>query len=125
MTWQQAFLAACSFTMLRAKTMRSNAHDLHARAILWEAMRALLVQFCPQDNGRGRPPQNLEMMIRICVFQAMPSLSAPQAEGTLPDERGFAEPVGLDFSRELASCRNNDPQVLPHSRKNSAFSGCQ
>ena len=52
--------------------------------------------------GNGRPPRELEMMLRIYFLQQWFNLSDPAAEDALYDSRSMRRFVGLDLSQSAA-----------------------
>ena len=52
--------------------------------------------------GNGRPPRELEMMLRVYFLQQWFNLSDPAAEDTLYDSVSMRRFIGLDLGQERA-----------------------
>jgi transposase, IS5 family len=71
------------------------------RIVPWAELCELIAPVYPVA-GNGRPPRELEMMLRIYFLQQWFNLSDPGAEDVLYDSASMRGFVGLDLGREAA-----------------------
>jgi IS5 family transposase len=71
------------------------------RVVPWATLCALIEPFYPKA-GNGRPPVDLERMLRIYFLQNWFNLSDPAVEESLYDSLSMREFVGVDLGREGA-----------------------
>ena len=83
-------------TTKRAKFLREMD-----RIVPWAELCALIAPVYPVA-GNGRPPRELEMMLRIYFLQQWFNLSDPAAEDALYDSVSMRRFAGLDLGQEAA-----------------------
>jgi transposase, IS5 family len=69
------------------------------RVVPWSALCGLIEPFYPKP-GNGRPPIDIERMLRIYFLQQWFNLSDPAVEETLYDSQAMRRFVGIDLGRE-------------------------
>ena len=69
------------------------------RVVPWSALCALIEPFYPKP-GNGRPPVEVERMLRIYFLQQWFNLSDPAVEEALYDSAAMRRFVGIDLGRE-------------------------
>ncbi len=71
------------------------------RAVPWSALCALIEPVYPK-TGNGRPPVELERMLRIYFLQNWFNLSDPSVEESVYDSMSMREFAGIDLGRDGA-----------------------
>ena len=82
-------------------TKRAQFLDDMDRIIPWAELGELIAPAYPVA-GNGRPPRELEMMLRIYFLQQWFNLSDPAAEDALYDSVAMHRFIGLDLGQERA-----------------------
>lgn len=91
---QQTF-ADETFERHRKPTKREKFLGEMERVVPWQALCALIEPVYPQPKGAGRPPVDLERMLRIYFLQHWFNLSDPGVEEALYDSRAMRRFVGI------------------------------
>jgi IS5 family transposase len=95
---KQMTLATAGFERYAKTTRRGEFLAQMDQVVPWEALRALVFAVYPKA-GDGRPPIELEMMIRIHCLQHWFNLSDPSAEESLNDSVSMRQFAGIDLGR--------------------------
>jgi transposase, IS5 family len=98
---KQITLSASNFDRYHKTTRRAAFLAEMDRAVPWSALCALIEPVYPKA-GNGRPPIDLERMLRIYFLQNWFNLSDPAVEESLYDSLSMREFVGVDLGREGA-----------------------
>lgn len=93
---QQTF-ADEAFERYRKVTRRERFLEQMNTVVPWCELCAVIEPFYPQPEGVGRPPKELEMMLRIHFLQHWFNLSDPAMEEALYDSRAMRRFAGIDL----------------------------
>jgi IS5 family transposase len=96
---KQMTLATAGFERYGKTTRRAEFLAQMDRVVPWSKLRALVLPVYPQA-GDGRPPIELERMIRIHCLQHWFNLSDPAMEESLYDSLSMRRFAGIDLGRE-------------------------
>ena len=96
---RQQTLAEEGFERYRKSTRRERFLEERNRIIPWAELSAVIEPFYPQDEGRGRPPIDVERLLHIHFLQHWFNLSDPAAEEALDDAQAMRRFVGIDLGR--------------------------
>ena len=98
---RQMSFAEAGFDRFRKKTRRRRFLEEMDRVVPWDALCAAIAPVYPK-RGRGRPPVELERMLRIYFLQQWFDLSDPGVEEALYESDSMRRFVGIDLGRERA-----------------------
>jgi IS5 family transposase len=98
---KQQTLSTGSFDRFNKTTRRATFLAEMDRAVPWSALCDLIEPVYPKA-GNGRPPIDLELMLRIYFLQNWFNLSDPAVEESIYDSLSMREFVGIDIGREGA-----------------------
>jgi IS5 family transposase len=98
---KQQTLSTGSFDRFNKTTRRATFLAEMDRAVPWSALCDLIEPVYPKA-GNGRPPIDLELMLRIYFLQNWFNLSDPAVEESIYDSLSMREFVGIDLGREGA-----------------------
>jgi IS5 family transposase len=98
---KQLTLSASNFDRYSKTTRRAAFLAEMDRVVPWATLCALIEPFYPKA-GNGRPPVELERMLRIYFLQNWFNLSDPAVEESIYDSLSMREFVGVDLGREGA-----------------------
>lgn len=98
---KQITLSAGNFDRYSKTTRRAAFLAEMNRVVPWATLCALIEPFYPKA-GNGRPPVELERMLRIYFLQNWFNLSDPAVEESIYDSLSMREFVGVDLGREGA-----------------------
>ena len=87
------------FERYTKKTRRAVFLEEMEQVVPWGELCALIGPYYPKA-GNGRPPVDLERMLRIYFLQQWFNLSDPAVEEALYDSAGMRQFVGIDLGRE-------------------------
>ena len=93
---QQTF-ADEAFERYRKVTRREQFLRQMDTVMPWRELCAVIEPFYPKSEGAGRPPKELEMMLRIQFLQHWYNLSDPAVEEALYDSRAMRRFTGIDL----------------------------
>lgn len=96
---KQTTLAAAGFEKYAKKTRREEFLQKMDAVVPWSELCALVEPYYPKP-GNGRPPKDLEVMLRMHFLQHWFNLSDPGLEDTLYDSVSMQRFVGIDLGRE-------------------------
>ena len=96
---KQMTLASAGFERYAKRTRRAEFLALMDRVVPWGKLCALVSPVYPKA-GNGRPPIELERMIRIHCLQHWFNLSDPSTEESLYDSVSMRQFAGIDLGRE-------------------------
>ena len=96
---KQMTLATAGFERYAKTTRRAEFLAQMDRVVPWERLCALVFPVYPKA-GDGRPPIDLELMIRIHCLQHWFNLSDPSMEESLHDSVSMRQFAGIDLGRE-------------------------
>jgi IS5 family transposase len=96
---KQMTLATAAFERYAKTTRRAEFLAQMDRVVPWEKLCALVFPVYPKA-GHGRPPIELERMIRIHCLQHWFNLSDPAVEESLYDSVSMRRFAGIDLGRE-------------------------
>jgi len=96
---KQTTLATAGFDRYAKTTRRAEFLAQMNRVVPWSKLCALVLPVYPQA-GNGRPPIELERMIRIHCLQHWFNLSDPAMEESLYDSVSMRQFAGIDLGRE-------------------------
>ncbi|EQD59221.1 transposase IS4 family protein [mine drainage metagenome] len=99
---KQATFADAGFEQYRKSTRREQFLAEMERAVPWTELVAVIAPHYPKVEGAGRPPVELERMLRIYFLQQWFNLSDPAVEEVLYDSTSMRAFVGIDLGREPA-----------------------
>lgn len=102
MGMKQITLAQASFEPYRKTTRREQFLDEMQRVVPWQELLALIEPVYPKQSGAGRPPIELEKMLRIYFLQQWYDLSDPAVEEALYESVSMRRFVGIDLGCEAA-----------------------
>lgn len=68
----------------------------------WSALEAEIEPFYPKSAGRGRPPIEVGLMLRMYVAQQCFGLSDEGIEDAIYDSQAIRDFVGIDLASEAA-----------------------
>jgi IS5 family transposase len=88
--------ASLAYDSKKKKTRREQFLEEMDRVIPWEAMLKIIIPYYPKA-GNGRPPMELEMMLRIYFLQQWYGLSDPAMEDSLYDSESMRRFAGIDL----------------------------
>jgi len=88
--------ASLAYDSKKKKTRREQFLEEMDRVIPWEAMLQTIRPHYPKA-GNGRPPMELEMMLRIYFLQQWYGLSDPAMEDSLYDSESMRRFAGIDL----------------------------
>ena len=97
----QLSLATTSFERPHAATRRERFLREMDAVVPWAELTAVIAPYYPVA-GNGRPPLDLERMLRIYFLQQWFDLSDPAMEEMLYDSRSMLHFIGLDLGTERA-----------------------
>jgi IS5 family transposase len=97
----QLTLAQGSFEPHRKATRREQFLQEMDQVVPWSPLCRLISPYYPKA-GNGRPPLELERMLRIYFMQQWFNLSDPGAEEALYDSHAMQHFIGLDLGKESA-----------------------
>jgi IS5 family transposase len=95
-TMKPKTFASLAYDSKKKKTRREQFLDEMDRVIPWEAMLQTIRPRYPKA-GNGRPPMELEMMLRIYFLQQWYGLSDPAMEDSLYDSESMRRFTGIDL----------------------------
>ena len=93
---QQTF-ADEAFERYRKVTRREEFLRQMDTVMPWRELCEVIEPFYPKPEGAGRPPKELEMMLRIQFLQYWFNLSDPAVEEALYDSRAMRRFTGIDL----------------------------
>jgi len=93
---QQTF-ADEAFERYRKVTRREEFLRQMDTVMPWRELCEVIEPFYPKPEGAGRPPKELEMMLRIHFLQYWFNLSDPAVEEALYDSRAMRRFTGIDL----------------------------
>jgi len=93
---QQTF-ADEAFERYRKVTRREEFLRQMDAVLPWRELCEVIEPFYPKPQGAGRPPKELEMMLRIQFLQHWFNLSDPAVEEALYDSRAMRRFTGIDL----------------------------
>lgn len=93
---QQTF-ADEAFERYRKVTRREEFLRQMDAVLPWRELCEVIEPFYPKPQGAGRPPKELEMMLRIQFLQHWFTLSDPAVEEALYDSRAMRRFTGIDL----------------------------
>jgi transposase, IS5 family len=93
---QQTF-ADEAFERYRKVTRREQFLSQMDTVMPWRELCEVIEPFYPKPEGAGRPPKELEMMLRIQFLQYWFNLSDPAVEEALYDSRAMRRFTGIDL----------------------------
>lgn len=93
---QQTF-ADEAFERYRKVTRREQFLEQMDTVVPWRELCEIIEPFYPKPEGAGRPPKELEMMLRIHFLQHWFTLSDPAMEEALYDSRAMRRFAGIDL----------------------------
>jgi transposase, IS5 family len=93
---QQTF-ADEAFERYRKVTRREQFLRQMDTVMPWRELCEVIEPFYPKPEGAGRPPKELEMMLRIHFLQYWFNLSDPAVEEALYDSRAMRRFTGIDL----------------------------
>jgi IS5 family transposase len=93
---QQTF-ADEAFERYRKVTRREEFLRQMDAVLPWRELCEVIEPFYPKPQGAGRPPKELEMMLRIQFLQYWFNLSDPAVEEALYDSRAMRRFTGIDL----------------------------
>ena len=93
---QQTF-ADEAFERYRKVTRREQFLRQMDAVLPWRELCEVIEPFYPKPEGAGRPPKELEMMLRIQFLQHWFNLSDPAVEEALYDSRAMRRFTGIDL----------------------------
>jgi len=96
---EQMSFASVSFDRFAKTTRRAKFLDEMDRILPWQQLCGLVQVHYPTGEG-GRPPIDLERMLRIYFLQQWFNLSDPGVEETLYDSTSMRRFVVIDLGRE-------------------------
>lgn len=96
---KQTTLAAAGFEKYAKKTRREEFLQQMDAVVPWSDLCALIEPYYPKA-GQGRPPKDLEVMLRLHFLQQWFNLSDPALEDTLYDSVSMQRFAGIDLGRE-------------------------
>jgi len=96
---EQMSFASVSFDRFAKTTRRAKFLDEMDRILPWQQLCELVRVHYPTGEG-GRPPIDLERMLRIYFLQQWFNLSDPGVEETLYNSTSMLRFVGIDLGRE-------------------------
>jgi len=96
---QKSLANAMTFEKYKKSTRREQFLAEMEQVVPWKELCALIEPYYPKP-GRGRPPIELERMLRIHFLQNWFSLSDPGAEEALYDMESMRRFVGIDLGNE-------------------------
>ena len=99
---RQMSFAEGTFERYRKPTRRELFLEEMDKIIPWKELCQVIEPFYPKQDGAGRPPKDLEMMLRIHFLQHWFNLSDPAMEEALYDSRAMRAFAGIDLGREPA-----------------------
>jgi IS5 family transposase len=99
---RQTSFAEGTFERYRKPTRRERFLAEMDKIIPWQELCQVIEPFYPKQDGAGRPPKALEMMLRIHFLQHWFNLSDPAMEEALYDSRAMRAFAGIDLGREPA-----------------------
>ena len=99
---RQTSFAEGTFERYRKPTRRELFLEEMDKIIPWKELCQVIEPFYPKQDGAGRPPKDLEMMLRIHFLQHWFNLSDPAMEEALYDSRAMRAFAGIDLGREPA-----------------------
>ena len=102
MGMKQITLAQASFEPYRKATRREQFLEEMQRVVPWKELLALVDPVYPKQAGAGRPPIELDKMLRIYFLQQWYDLSDPAVEEALYDSASMRRFVGVDLGCEAA-----------------------
>lgn len=88
--------ASLAYDNKKKKTRREQFLEEMDRVVPWEAMLKVIKPHYPKA-GNGRPPMELEMMLRIYFLQQWYGLSDPAMEDSLYDIESMRRFAGIDL----------------------------
>lgn len=88
--------ASLAYDNKKKKTRREQFLEEMDRVIPWEAMLKVIKPHYPKA-GNGRPPMELEMMLRVYFLQQWYGLSDPAMEDSLYDIESMRRFAGIDL----------------------------
>jgi IS5 family transposase len=98
---KQMTLASGGFEKYTKTTRRAQFLAQMDRIVPWAALCALIDPVYPKA-GNGRPPIDLELMLRVCFLQHGFNLSDPTVEEALYDSLAMRAFAGVDLGRKPA-----------------------
>ncbi|HEB56771.1 MAG TPA: IS5 family transposase [Gammaproteobacteria bacterium] len=99
---RQTSFAEGTFERYRKPTRRELFLVEMDKIIPWKELCQVIEPFYPKQDGAGRPPKDLKMMLRIHFLQHWFNLSDPAMEEALYDSRAMRAFAGIDLGREPA-----------------------
>ena len=99
MNRQKSLAQAEPFEMYRKATRRSIFLDGMDKLVPWKKLCRLVAPFYPPGE-RGRPPRDLEQMIRIYLLQDWFGLNSREAEEILYENRAMRNFAQIDLGKE-------------------------
>lgn len=96
---KQTTLAAAGFEKYAKKTRREEFLQQMDAVVPWSDLCVLIEPYYPKA-GQGRPPKDLEVMLRLHFLQQWFNLSDPALEDTLYDSVSIQRFAGIDLGRE-------------------------
>ena len=96
---KQTTLSLSGFDKYAKTTRRAEFLSQMDRVVPWGELCAVIEPFYPKP-GNGRPPLELERMLRIHFLQHWFNLSDPAVEEALYDSTAMRSFVGIDLGRE-------------------------
>ena len=96
---KQMTLAGSGFEKYAKTTRRAQFLSEMDRIVPWRELCELIAPVYPVA-GNGRPPRELEMMLRIYFLQQWFNLSDPQAEDALYDSESMRRFAGIELGEE-------------------------
>ena len=105
----QASFSELEYAAKKRKTRRDRFLAEIEAVTPWAALLAVIEPFYPKGEGRGRPPNWLEKMLRIYIAQQCFGLSDEAIEDALYDSQAIRRFVGMDLARDTPSS-----SLLPH-----------
>src|SRR5438128_991213 len=98
---QMTFGATTGFEKHGKTTRRAQFLAEMNKVVPWSRLMTLIEPHYPKA-GNGRPPKELETMLRIYFLQHWFNLSDPGVEEALYDSLAMRAFVGIDLGREAA-----------------------
>ena len=96
---QQTTLSDVEYSNRRRKTRRELFLDTMDTVVPWDEWVSRIRPFYPPGK-RGRPPRDVEMMLRMFLMQAWFQLSAEGMEDVINDSYAMRKFMHLDFMEE-------------------------
>jgi len=98
---KQMTLTGTRFEKYTKTTRRAAFLAQMDHVVPWSTLCALVEPVYPKA-GHGRPPIDLELMLRVCFLQQWFNLSDPAVEEALYDSAAMRAFAGVDLGREAA-----------------------